>query len=48
MPYNHFYTHPMLDLTNAQGILWELEMNDKYLRDLLRMADREDLIPRVG
>jgi hypothetical protein len=44
MPYNHFYTHPQLDKTGAQNILWELEMNDKYLRELLRMADREDLI----
>ncbi|MFN2145635.1 MAG: hypothetical protein ACK2T7_09810 [Anaerolineales bacterium] len=47
MPYNHFYTHPMLDITDPQGILWELQMNDKYLRELLLMADREDLIPEL-
>lgn len=47
MPYNHFYTHPELQKTSAAGILWELEINDQYLRELLRMADREDLIPEL-
>ena len=45
VPYNHFFTHPKLDITSAPAILWELEMNDKYLRELLTMAGREDLIP---
>ncbi len=48
MPYNHFYTHPRLDWSDGTTILWEAEMNDLYLRDLLRMAGREDLIPRLG
>jgi hypothetical protein len=48
MPYNHFYTHPRLDWSNGSQILWEAEQNDKYLRELLRLAGREDLIPRLG
>ena len=48
IPYNHFYTHPLLDKCNGQTILWEAEMNDVYLRELLRMAGRTDLIPRLG
>ena len=48
MPYNHFYTHPRLDWSTGSAILWEAEQNDIYLRQLLRMADREDLIPQLG
>lgn len=48
MPYNHFYTHPRLDWSSGSSILWEAEQNDLYLRQLLRMAGREDLIPRLG
>jgi len=48
MPYNHFYTHPRLDWSTGSAILWEAEQNDVYLRELLRMAEREDLIPQLG
>jgi len=48
MPYNHFYTHPRLDWSSGSSILWEAEQNDLYLRQLLLMAEREDLIPRLG
>jgi hypothetical protein len=48
IPYNHFYTHPRLDWSTGSAILWEAEQNDLYLRELLRMAEREDLIPRLG
>jgi hypothetical protein len=48
MPYNHFYTHPRLDWSSGSAILWEAEQNDLYLRELLRMAGRDDLIPRLG
>jgi len=44
IPYNHFYTHPQLHISSPQEILWELEMNDLYLRELLTMAGRQDLI----
>jgi hypothetical protein len=47
MPYNHFYTHPQLDRSEPGAILWEAEMNDLYLRELILMAGREDLIPRL-
>lgn len=48
IPYNHFYTHPRLDKTATKWILWEAEANDQYLRELLQMAGREDLISRLG
>jgi hypothetical protein len=45
IPYNHFYTHPELNKTEPGDILWEAEMNDLYLRQLITMAGREELIP---
>jgi hypothetical protein len=48
IPYNHFYTHPRLDLTEPRWIQWEAEKNDLYLRELLCSIGREDLIPRLG
>jgi hypothetical protein len=48
IPYNHFYTHPRLDKTATKWLLWEAEANDQYLRELLQMAGREDLISRLG
>jgi hypothetical protein len=45
MPYNHLYTHPQLARSEPGAILWEAEMNDLYLRKLITMAEREDLIP---
>ncbi len=46
--YNHSYTHARFDLSDAQGIFWELEQNDLFLRQLLLGAEREDLIPSLG
>ena len=48
IPYNHFYTHPRLDLTKPKWIPVEAERNDIYLRELLRMIEREDLISHLG
>ena len=48
MPYNHFYTHPLLNLTTPKNITWEAQMNDGYLRKLLERIDREDLVSRLG
>jgi hypothetical protein len=48
IPYNHFYTHPQLDKTATRWILWEMEINDAYLRELLEMSGREDLIPKLS
>lgn len=47
VPYNHFYTHPQLDHSGGDAILWEARQNDVYLRELLVMAEREDLIPSL-
>lgn len=42
--YNHTYQHVRMDLSNAQGVQWELEQNDLFLRELLSNAGRDDLI----
>lgn len=46
--YNHTYRHIRMDISDAAGILWELEQNDLFLRELLVNAGREDLIPSLG
>jgi peptidoglycan/xylan/chitin deacetylase (PgdA/CDA1 family) len=46
--YNHTYRHIRLDLSDAQGVSWELQQNDVFLRELLANAGREDLIPQLG
>jgi hypothetical protein len=48
MVYNHFYTHPRLDLTRPEHITWEAAVNDRYLRKLLTNIGRQDLISRLG
>jgi len=48
IPYNHFYMHPRLDLTKPRWIPVEAERNDIYLRELLSMVEREDLISYLG
>ena len=46
--YNHTYQHVRLDLTDPPGVKSELRRNDLYLRKLLTMIGREDLIPKLG
>jgi hypothetical protein len=46
--YNHTYSHSRLDLTEPPGVKAELRKNDLYLRELLTMIGREDLIPQLG
>jgi hypothetical protein len=48
IPYNHFYSHPRLDLTENRWIPWEAEKNDLYLRKLLASQARSDLTDRLG
>lgn len=48
MPYNHLYIHPRLDLTEYADIWPQAEMNDKALRALLALVQREDLIEQVN
>jgi hypothetical protein len=48
IPYNHFYTHPRLDLTETRWITWEAQKNDSYLRELIASQDRSDLTGKLG
>jgi peptidoglycan/xylan/chitin deacetylase (PgdA/CDA1 family) len=47
-PYNHTFNHPDFQKVAGNDILWELQKNDQYLRDYLKRAGREDLIPKLG
>jgi hypothetical protein len=47
MPYNQIYTHPRLDMTDAEGVKWELAENDRVLRKYLEMAGRPDLTSKL-
>jgi len=44
IPYNHFYSHPRLDLTPNEYLQYEARQNDNYLRALLAKVNRSDLI----
>ncbi len=46
--YNHTYSHARLDLTDPPGVRSELRKNDQFLRELLTLIGREDLIPKLG
>ena len=46
--YNHTYRHIRMDISDAQGISWELQQNDLFLRELLAKAGRTDLIEGLG
>lgn len=43
MPMNHFYEHPFLNQLTPDEIKWQLEENDRALRDALASIGREDL-----
>ncbi|MBT6059998.1 MAG: hypothetical protein HOG55_02245, partial [Anaerolineae bacterium] len=46
--YNHTYQHIRMDKSGAEGIRWDLEQNDLFMRELLVKAGREDLIEDLG
>ncbi|NOY98145.1 MAG: hypothetical protein GXP40_02935 [Chloroflexi bacterium] len=46
--YNHTYQHVRLDKSEPADIIWQLQANDQYLRELLTRVGREDLIPGLG
>ncbi len=46
--YNHTYQHVRLDKTEPLGVRSELRRNDLYLRELLTLIGRQDLIPGLG
>jgi hypothetical protein len=43
MPLNHFYEHPFLNQLSPPQIQYQLEENDKALREALGMVNRQDL-----
>jgi hypothetical protein len=45
MVYNHTYQHPDFRLSTPKYIQYQLAENDIFLRELLGIAGREDLIP---
>lgn len=47
MPLNHFYEHPFLNQLSPEQIQWQMEENDRMLREALAMISREDLIKRL-
>jgi peptidoglycan/xylan/chitin deacetylase (PgdA/CDA1 family) len=46
--YNHTYMHSNLAQTDTNAIGSVLSANDTFLRNLLKMVDRQDLIPHLG
>lgn len=44
MPVNHLFQHPDLEVLKLEDILPQIQKNDTYLRDYLKLANREDLI----
>jgi hypothetical protein len=43
LPFNHFYEHPFLNTLEPDEILWQLEENDRALREALSMIGQEEL-----
>ena len=43
MPLNHFYMHPFLNQLSPEQIQWQMEENDKALREALALIGREEL-----
>ncbi len=43
IPLNHFYEHPFLDSLSPQEIHWQMEENDRALRETLALIGKESL-----
>ena len=48
IPYNHTYTHVWLNKIEGPEVKRELLWNDRFLRDLLNLAGRGDLLIKVA
>lgn len=48
IPYNHTYTHVWLNKIEGPEVKRELLWNDRFLRDLLNLAGRGDLLPEIA
>ncbi|NLN69322.1 MAG: hypothetical protein GX142_00835, partial [Chloroflexi bacterium] len=47
IPMNHFYEHPFLSQISVSEIQYQLEENDRLIREALASIDREDLITKL-
>ncbi len=48
LPYNHFYTHPDLDLTSGKDVIWEAKQNEISLRSFLKRVGKDSLADGLG
>jgi hypothetical protein len=48
MPYNHFYTHPLLSKLDGPSMLYQYQQNEIRMKQLLTMAGRPELFNELG
>jgi len=48
MPYNHFYTHPLLSKLDGPTMLYQYQQNEIRMKQLLTMAGRPELFDQLG
>lgn len=48
MPYNHFYTHPLLSKLDGPTMLYQYQQNEIRMKQLLTMAGRPELFDELG
>jgi hypothetical protein len=48
MPYNHFYTHPMLAKLDGPTMLYQYQENESRMKQLLTLAGRPELFDDLG
>jgi hypothetical protein len=48
MPYNHFYTHPLLPKLDGQSMLYQYQENERRMKQLLTLAGRPELFDKLG
>ncbi|MGA9398320.1 MAG: hypothetical protein WBV22_08685 [Anaerolineaceae bacterium] len=48
MPYNHFYTHPLLSKLDGPTMLYQYQQNEIRMKQLLTMAGRPELFDKLG
>ncbi len=48
LPYNHFYTHPLLSKLDGPTMLYQYQQNEIRMKQLLTLAGRPDLFDQLG
>jgi hypothetical protein len=48
MPYNHFYTHPLLSKLDGPTMLKQYQQNEQRMKQLLTLAGRPELFDQLG